>query len=145
MVPARLGRKERRCRPNYRFLICVIFPYEQFMNPLFELSTIACPLIVGIRKVLDKRGFKEIKDMWTHEVPPERLAELFHHYHQALTREVSGKRGEERGSWSEVPPQEKNRLVAAARLALLELESTTSHRAKSRQYFAQPGEAEWGC
>jgi hypothetical protein len=45
-------------------------------------------------------------------------------------------RGEEPGSWSE---------VAAARLALLELESLTSDRAKSRQYFAQPGEAEWGC
>jgi hypothetical protein len=83
--------------------------------------------------------------MWIHEVAPERLAELFHHYHQALTPEPSGKRGEERGSWREVPQQEKSRLVAAARLALLELESMTSDRAKSRQYFAQPGEAEWGC
>jgi hypothetical protein len=35
--------------------------------------------------------------------------------------------------------------VAAARLAMLELESMTSDRAKSREYFAQPGEAEWGC
>jgi hypothetical protein len=83
--------------------------------------------------------------MWIHEVAPERLAELFHHYHQALTPEMAGTRGEGRGSWKEVSPQEKNRLVAAARLALLELESMTSERAKSRQYFAQPGEAEWGC
>jgi len=83
--------------------------------------------------------------MWIHEVAPERLAELFHHYHQALTPERAATRSEDRGSWKEVPPQEKNRLVAAARLALLELESMKNESAKSRQYFAQPGEAEWGC
>jgi hypothetical protein len=83
--------------------------------------------------------------MWIREVAPERLAELFHHYHQALTPEISGKGSEGQGLWKEVSPQEKKRLVAAARLALLELESTTSDRAKDRQYFAQPGEAEWGC
>jgi hypothetical protein len=79
------------------------------------------------------------KAMWINEVAPERLAELFHHYHQALTPEMSGNR------WNAVPEPEKKRMVAAARLALLELESLTRERAKSRQYFAQPGEAEWGC
>jgi hypothetical protein len=83
--------------------------------------------------------------MWINEVAPERLAELFHHYHEALTPNISGNRSEGCGSWKEVPQQEKSRLVAAVRLALLELESMTSERAKSRQYFAQPGEAEWGC
>jgi len=83
--------------------------------------------------------------MWTHEVAPERLAELFHHYHQALTPDVSGKGSEGPGSWKEVSLQVKRRLVAAARLALLELESLTNERPKARQYFAQPGEAEWGC
>jgi len=83
--------------------------------------------------------------MWINEVAPERLAELFHHYHQALTPETSSKGGEGRRSWIEVPQQEKSRLVSAARLALLELESMTTNRAKSRPYFAQPGEAEWGC
>jgi hypothetical protein len=83
--------------------------------------------------------------MWINEVAPEQLAQLFHHYHQALTPEISGKGSEGRGEWKEVPQQEKSRLVAAARLALLELESMTHDRAKSRQYFAQPGEAEWGC
>ena len=66
--------------------------------------------------------------MWIHEVAPERLAELFHHYHQALTPEISGKGSEGQGSWKEVSPQEKKRLIAAARLALLELESMTSGR-----------------
>lgn len=83
--------------------------------------------------------------MWIHEVAPERLAELFHHYHQALTPEPSAPRNGDRGSWREIPPQEKSRLVAAARLALLELESMKNESAKSRPYFAQPGEAEWGC
>jgi hypothetical protein len=101
---------------------------------------------VGLKKRPDKqRGFREIMSMWIHEVAPERLAEIFHHYHQALTPEVKGKGSEGRGAWQEVPQQEKSRLVAAARLALLELESMTRDRAKSRQYFAQPGEAEWGC
>jgi len=83
--------------------------------------------------------------MWIHEVAPERLAELFHHYHQALMPEISGKGSEGGGAWKEVPQKEKSRLVAAARLALLELETTTNERAEARQYFAQPGEAEWGC
>jgi len=83
--------------------------------------------------------------MWINEVVPERLAELFHHYHQALMPEISGKGSEGRGAWKEVPQKEKSRLVAAARLALLELEATTNERAEARQYFAQPGEAEWEC
>jgi len=57
--------------------------------------------------------------MWVNEVAPERLAELFHHYHQALMPEIGGK-GEKSGTWTEVPQQEKSRLVAAARLALQE-------------------------
>jgi hypothetical protein len=88
--------------------------------------------------------------MWVNEVAPERLAEIFHHYHQALTPEISGKGSQGRGTWKEVPQPEKNRMVAAARLALLELaamdsESTNRNHPKSRQYFAQAGEAEWGC
>lgn len=83
--------------------------------------------------------------MWIDEVAPERLAELFHHYHQALMPEISGKGSEGSSAWREVPAQEKNRMVAAARLALLELESPTNNKSNSRKYFAQPGEAEWGC
>lgn len=47
--------------------------------------------------------------MWINEVAPERLAELFHHYHQALMPELSGKGGEERSAWKEVP--QKKRLA----------------------------------
>jgi len=80
--------------------------------------------------------------MWIEEVAPERLAEFFHHYRQAL--EVFGKQSKS-DSWKEMAKPEKNRLVAAARLKLLELDSTKNERVKSRRYFAKPGEAEWGC
>jgi len=36
-------------------------------------------------------------------------------------------------------------MVAAARLAILEVASTTSEPEDLRRYFAKPGEAEWGC
>jgi hypothetical protein len=70
------------------------------------------------------------------EVSAERLAELFHHYHQALGPAES---------WEQVPREEKSRLIAAAHLALVELASTGREREDSRRYFAKPGEAEWGC
>jgi hypothetical protein len=82
--------------------------------------------------------------MWVSEIAPERLAELFHHYQRALGSEIQGK-DSEAAAWKEVPQQERNRMVAAARLALLELESAVNSRIRSREYFAHAGEAEWGC
>jgi len=49
------------------------------------------------------------------------------------------------GNWNAIPAEERNRMVAAARLALLELETTGRMEDDSRRYFAKPGEAEWGC
>lgn len=80
--------------------------------------------------------------MWIEEVAPERLEEFFYHYHRAL--EALGKRSES-GSWKEMAKPEKNRLVAAAHLTLLGLDSSKNESAKPRRYFAEPGEAEWGC
>jgi hypothetical protein len=115
------------------------------MHLLFEPCALPYPIVVAWKTVPNKipqtRG---ITIMWINEVAPERLAELFHHYHQALVPEISGKGSEGRGSWKEVPQQEKSRLVSAARLALLELQSMTRDVEK-REYFARPGEAEWGC
>jgi hypothetical protein len=79
------------------------------------------------------------------EVPPEQLAELFHHYHQALAPDFHCESKPNSEAWAQVPPQEKSRLIAAARLALLELEAAERDRESSRRYFAKPGEAEWGC
>jgi hypothetical protein len=83
--------------------------------------------------------------MWTNEIAPERLAELFHHYQQALTPVMPVNNGEERQAWKEMPQPERRVLVAAARLTLLELDSVAHEVPKPRKYFAQPGEAEWGC
>jgi hypothetical protein len=77
------------------------------------------------------------------EVSPEQFAQLFHHYNQALADDFRG--GDEATAseaWADVPAVERNRMVAAARLALQEAQ----HNAReSRRYFAKPGEAEWGC
>ena len=74
------------------------------------------------------------------EVSAEQFAQLFHHYHQALAND-SGRTHE---GWADLEPAERVRMVAAARLALLETEQTASVR-PARNYFAKPGEAEWGC
>jgi hypothetical protein len=79
------------------------------------------------------------------EVSAEQLAELFHHYHQALGPDFGCTTNLAPESWEEVSRQEKNRMVAAARLAILEVASTTREVEESRRYFAKPGEAEWGC
>jgi hypothetical protein len=79
------------------------------------------------------------------EVCAEQLAELFHHYHQALGSDLGCPSKPNPEAWERIPQQEKSRLVAAARLALLELASTAMEREDSRRYFAKPGEAEWGC
>ena len=79
------------------------------------------------------------------EVSAEQLAELFHHYHQALGPDFGCASKPNAETWEQVPQPEKGRLVAAARLALLELPSTASEPEDSRRYFAKPGEAEWGC
>jgi hypothetical protein len=78
------------------------------------------------------------------EVAPEQLAELFHHYHQALAEfGCAGKPPSK--TWDDVPSREKNRLIAAARLALLELAASARDHEYPRPYFAKPGDAEWGC
>jgi hypothetical protein len=80
------------------------------------------------------------------EVSAEQLAELFHHYHQVLGPEVGGRASKpDAEAWEQMPQRERSRLVAAARLALLELTSRAAERENSRRYFATPGEAEWGC
>jgi len=87
---------------------------------------------------------KDVK-MSLQEVLPEQLAELFHHYHQALKLDSSCGPGADSEPWDQMPAEEKNRMIAAARLALLELDAAVREREKSRRYFAKPGEAEWGC
>jgi hypothetical protein len=83
--------------------------------------------------------------MSIHEVAPEQLAQLLHHYHQALAPDFHCEEPANSESWDCIPIREKSRLVAAARLALLELSAGDHEQEDSRRYFAKPGDAEWGC
>jgi hypothetical protein len=78
------------------------------------------------------------------EVSAEKLAEVFHHYHQTLEPHHNGTTEVDAEGWEQMPQQERSRLVAAARLTLLELTATVRKEKHGRQYFAKPGEAEWG-
>ncbi len=48
-------------------------------------------------------------------------------------------------SWEQAPQNERKLMIAAARLTLLELAATSETRQGNREYFATPGEADWGC
>jgi hypothetical protein len=79
--------------------------------------------------------------MSTHDVFVQQFARLFHHYRDALSPEAE----QENTTWNSAPADERHRLVAAARLAILELETNARMEDDTRRYFAKPGEAEWGC
>jgi hypothetical protein len=80
------------------------------------------------------------------DVSAEQLAKLFHHYREALAHGCEGYGSEENlSSWDRATQHERKLMVAAARLALLELATTSMESKPSRKYFAKPGEAEWGC
>ena len=107
--------------------------YKLFIHSLFN---------VNARRLLiywAQEGARE--DMSTQEVFVQQFERLFHHYREALSPEAE----QESSSWNSVPPDERNRLVAAARLAILELDTNAHVQNDSRRYFAKPGEAEWGC
>lgn len=79
------------------------------------------------------------------EVSAETLAELFHHYHQALGPDFGCNELRNSEPWHDMPQLERTRMVAAVRLALLEIDSSAEQKIESRRYFAKPGEANWGC
>jgi hypothetical protein len=111
-------------------------PYEFFTHDLFKLYASRCPIY---QRVMRRKVSTEV--MSTQEVFVQQFARLFHHYREALSPEAD-RRTHHGGS---VPCDERNRLVAAARLAILELEANARMADDSRKYFAKPGEAEWGC
>jgi hypothetical protein len=84
--------------------------------------------------------------MSTQEVSAEQFAQLFHRYHQALENDPEGTNDQELAPWNEVPEEERTRMVDATRLALQEIEIMGRQEQKRKDnYFAKPGEAEWGC
>lgn len=79
--------------------------------------------------------------MSTQEQFVQQFTKLFHHYTEALAPAAEP----DPASESHAAPHESERLVAAARLAILELETNGRMNESSRRYYAKPGEAEWGC
>jgi hypothetical protein len=79
--------------------------------------------------------------MSTQEQFVQQFTKLFHHYTEALS--PAGQ--QEHPSEDFTSTHESDRLVAAARLAILELETNGRMQQNSRRYYAKPGEAEWGC
>jgi hypothetical protein len=84
------------------------------------------------------------------EVSAEQLARLFHLYHEALAGDFSGLRNDSHPAWNEIPEPERKRMIAALRLALLDLgfaerTFTAKDQETARPHFAEPGAAEWGC
>ncbi len=71
----------------------------------------------------------------------QQFARLFEHYTHALNSDPQ----HENQAASPTSDNDDNRLVAAARLAILELETNAKMERNARKYFAKPGEAEWGC
>ena len=79
------------------------------------------------------------------DVSAEQLAKVFHHYREALMHKGECQSSEEEASsWDRAPQNERKLMVAAARLALLELAMTPAPPNPQRRYYATPGEAEWG-
>jgi len=94
--------------------------------------------------------------MWSiQDVSAEELAKLFHHYRGALAHDFQEQQEEATSAspsssscsacWERTPQQERKLMVAAARLALLELATSSQPIYEKRPYFAKPGEADWGC
>ncbi len=80
------------------------------------------------------------------DVNAEQLANLLCNYRQALSQECAGAHKSETDDPSPVPSQNEQRLmVAAVRLALLELTAPSFDEEPKRKYYATPGEADWGC
>jgi len=89
-----------------------------------------------------------IAKMWSiQDISAEELAKLFHHYRGALAHDFDCEQNKRTApSWERTPQSEQKRMIAAARLALLELAATQAQKSESRRrYFAKPGEADWGC
>ena len=79
------------------------------------------------------------------DISPEELVKTFFHYHEALGADFPCPDASQSQTWTDLPSSEKQRIIAAARLALLEAALSKDPAADNKRYFAAPGSAEWGC
>ena len=83
-----------------------------------------------------------LRQMATHDLISEELSKLFRNYQESLARNFGcGTEDELIAHWNETPNERRIMLAAAARCS----KSETPKDEDRRKYFANPGEAEWGC
>jgi hypothetical protein len=78
------------------------------------------------------------------DVTPEQLARLTYQYRQALAHDFNHEANHD-SSWDHASQDDRKLIVAVARLTLLELSTIRPETRRNGNYFAIPGEAEWGC
>src|ERR1700760_384220 len=100
--------------------------YKLLMKALFETYVLDSPIDMA----LERRPLF----MSTQEQFVQQFTRLFEHYTHALTSEPQREGKSEHSGSSETD----NRLVAAARLAILELETNAKMERNARKYFAKP-------
>ncbi len=80
------------------------------------------------------------------DVNAEQLANLLCNYRQALRQDSPAVLKKQTDDASEISSQSERKLmIAAVRLALLELAAPSFQEQNRRKYYATPGEADWGC
>src|SRR5271157_5235114 len=82
-------------------------------------------------------------NMSSEEVFVQQFAKLFVHYRDALTRDTGGKQGSELNGLNDVPAVELDRMISAARLAVLEIENGAREQDSARKYYCKLGQAEF--
>jgi len=82
-------------------------------------------------------------NMSSEELFVQQFAKLFVHYRDALTLDVGGEYGSELQGLNETPIVELDRMVSAARLALLEIANNAREQDEARHYYAKAGGVEW--
>ena len=74
----------------------------------------------------------------------EELARLFYSYREALSHDGSESQ-HANDAWEHTSASERRLMVAAIRLALLELAAPETDMQPTPKFCVTPGEAEWGC
>lgn len=77
--------------------------------------------------------------MSNEEVFVQQFANLFVHYRKALTVETVGQAGNEPYKLNDIPAVELDRMISAARLAVLEIETNAREQDDTRHYYSQSG------
>ncbi len=72
------------------------------------------------------------ESMSTQEVFVQHFARLFDHYQHALNSDNTESTNAQPRAWSALPADERNRMVAAARLAIMEMETNARLEDESR-------------